>query len=47
MDIIGGNLMGIIAVVSILFLSFTGLDRFLPGFALPGKDKAWLKNSKK
>ena len=47
LDIIGGNLMGIIAVVSILFLSFTGLDRFLPGFALPGKDKAWLKNSKK
>ncbi len=46
MDIIGGNLMGIIAVVSIVFLSFTGLDRFVPGFALPGKDKAWLKNSK-
>ena len=43
--LIGGNLMGIIAVVSIVFLSFTGLDRFVPGFALPGKDKAWLKNS--
>ena len=42
-DLIKGNIMSFVMVGSMLVLSFTGLDRFIPGFALPGKDKAWLK----
>jgi len=42
-DLIRGNVMSIVMVVSMLFLSFTGLDRLIPGFGLPGKDKAWLR----
>ena len=41
-DIIGHNYLSFIVVGSILFLTFTGLDRFLPMFALPGKDRARL-----
>lgn len=43
MDIIGHNYMSFIVVGSILFLTFTGLDRFVPMFGLPGKDRIALK----
>lgn len=46
-DIIGHNYLSFIVVGSILLLTFTGLDRFLPMFALPGKDRARLIRSKK
>lgn len=39
MDIISQNYMSFIAVGSILLLSFTGLDRFVPGFGLPKSAK--------
>ncbi len=41
--IIGHNYLGFIIVFSLLFLTFTGLDRFVPMLALPGKDKIRLK----
>lgn len=45
MDIISQNYMSFIVVGSILLLTFTGLDRFIPMFALPGKDKAKLRKN--
>lgn len=45
-DIIRGNVMSMMMVGTMLILSFTGLDRLLPKFGLPGKDKAWLKKNK-
>ena len=42
-DIISANYMSFIVVGSLLLLTFTGLDRFVPMFALPGKSKAILK----
>lgn len=42
MDIISHNYLSFIIVGSILFLTFTGLDRFIPMFKLPGKDRARL-----
>lgn len=45
-DVIRGNVMSMVMVASMLVLSFTGLDRLIPGFGLPGKDKAWLKGQK-
>jgi Na+/H+ antiporter NhaC len=44
-DIISKNYMSFIIVGSILILTFTGLDRFLPMFGLPGKDRVWLKKN--
>ena len=41
-EIISHNYMSFIVVGSILLLTFTGLDRFLPMFALPDKRKARL-----
>ena len=45
MEIISRNYTGFLTVGSILFLTFTGLDRFIPGFALPKSAK--LKNKTK
>lgn len=42
LDIIGHNYLSFIMVGAILILTFTGLDRFLPMFALPGKDRVRL-----
>ena len=42
-DIIRNNYLSFIVVGSILLLTFTGWDRILPMFALPGKDRAKLK----
>ena len=42
-DIISNNYMSFIVVGSIIFLTFTGLDRFVPLFALPDKDRAKLR----
>jgi len=42
-DIISNNYMSFIVVGSIIFLTFTGLDKYIPLFALPGKDRAKLK----
>ncbi len=42
-DIIGQNYLSFVIVGSILFLTFTGLDRFVPMFAIPGKDRVRLK----
>ncbi len=41
-EIISRNYLSFIVVGSILLLTFTGLDRFLPMFGLPGKDRARL-----
>lgn len=43
LDLIKLNFMAIIAVVSILFLTITGLDRFIPLFALPSDKEVRLK----
>ena len=43
MDIISKNYMSFIVVGSILFLTFTGLDRFVPMFGLPRKDRVQLR----
>ena len=43
LEIISHNYLSFIIVGSILFLTFTGLDRFLPMFGLPGKDRVSLK----
>ncbi len=45
-DIIGQNYMSFIVVGSILILTFTGLDRFVPQFCLPGADRISLKKNK-
>lgn len=42
-DIIGHNYLSFIIVGSLLILTFTGLDRFVPMLALPGKDKVRLR----
>lgn len=42
-DIIGHNYLSFIIVASLLFMTFTGLDRFVPMLALPGKDRIRLK----
>lgn len=41
-EIISKNYLSFIIVGSIVLLTFTGLDRFVPMFALPGKDRARL-----
>lgn len=46
MDIIQYNVMAMIAVVSILVLTITGLDRFVPMFGLPREPEVKLKKSK-
>lgn len=46
MDIIKFNFLAIIAVVSILVLTITGLDRFIPLFGLPSEPEVRLKNNK-
>jgi Na+/H+ antiporter NhaC len=43
MDIVKYNYMSIIAVVSILILTLTGLDRFIPLFRMPSEPKVRLK----
>lgn len=45
-DIIGHNYLSFIIVGSLAILTFTGLDRFVPMLALPGKDRIRLKKSK-
>ena len=45
-DIIGHNYLSMIIVASLLIMTFTGLDRFVPMLALPGKDRIQLKKSK-
>ncbi len=47
LEVIGHNYMSFIIVGSILILTFTGLDRFLPMFALPDKERARLKKEGK
>ena len=42
-DIIGHNYLSFIIVGSLMLLTFTGLDRFVPMLALPGKDKVCLR----
>ena len=42
-DIISQNYMSFIVVGSALLLTFTGLDRFVPGFRLPGSDRVRLR----
>ncbi len=42
-DLISHNYLSVIAVGSLLILTFTGLDRFVPMLALPGKDKIHLR----
>lgn len=45
-DFIGQNYLSFIIVGSLLILTFTGLDRFIPMLALPSKDRVHLKKSK-
>lgn len=45
-DFIGQNYLSFIIVGSLLILTFTGLDRFIPMLALPGKDRVRLKKNK-
>lgn len=47
LDIIKQNYMSFIVVGSILLLTFTGWDRFIPGFALPEDDRIVLKKTAK
>ena len=42
-DIIGHNYLSFIIVGSLMILTFTGLDRFVPMMKLPGKDRVQLK----
>ena len=42
-EIIGHNYLSFIMVASLLIMTFTGLDRFVPMLALPGKDRIRLK----
>ncbi|GLI57291.1 sodium:proton antiporter [Propionigenium maris DSM 9537] len=46
MDMIRFNIMAVIAVFSILFLTLTGMDRFIPLFALPSDSEVTLKKHK-
>ncbi len=47
-DIIKMNVMGMVALSSMLILTFTGLDRYIPLFKLPSEPEVCLrKNSKK
>ena len=43
MDIIGKNYLSFLIVGSALLLTFTGWDRFVPGFGLPRTAKLWSK----
>lgn len=45
-DFIGHNYLSFIIVGSLLILTFTGLDKFIPMLALPGKDRVRLKKNK-
>lgn len=45
LDIIRYNVMAMIAVISILVLTLTGLDRFVPLFALPREPQVRLKKN--
>ena len=45
MEIIGKNYLSFIIVGSILFLTFTGWDRFVPGFGLPDKSRVKLRSN--
>jgi hypothetical protein len=47
MDIIKHNYMAFIAVGSMLLLTLTGLDRFIPLFNLPSEPKVRLRKDKK
>lgn len=42
-EFIGSNVMAFVAVGSILILTFTGWDRFIPGFKLPSEPEVYLK----
>lgn len=44
-DIIGHNYLSFIIVGSLLIMTFTGLDRFVPMLKLPGKDRVRLKKN--
>jgi Na+/H+ antiporter NhaC len=46
-DIISHNYLSFIVVGSLLFLTFTGLDRFVPMLALPDSDRVRLKKENK
>jgi len=46
-DMIKYNFMAIIAVVSILLLTLTGFDRFIPLFGLPSESNMRLKKTPK
>ena len=46
-DIIRNNWMSMISVVSILVLTFTGLDRFIPKFGIPREPDVRLKKKVK
>ena len=45
MDFLKYNFIAIIAVGSLLILTFTGLDRFVPRFAIPREPKVQLKKN--
>jgi len=45
LDLIRFNFMAVIAVFSILFLTLTGLDRFIPMFALPSDSEVSLRKT--
>lgn len=44
-DFMGQNYLSFIIVISLLVLTFTGLDRFVPMLKLPGKDRVRLKKN--
>ncbi|MGL5255705.1 MAG: hypothetical protein ACRC76_01615, partial [Proteocatella sp.] len=44
-DIIKYNFMAMIAVFSMLILTVTGLDRFIPMFKLPSEPNVYLKKN--
>lgn len=46
LDIARCNIMSMIMVASILIFTFTGLDRFIPMFGLPGEPNVRMKNRK-
>lgn len=47
LDMIGHNYLSFIVIGSLAILTFTGLDRFVPMMALPGKDRIRLKKANK
>jgi len=47
LDIIKYNIMAFVTVGSILILTVTGLDRFIPKFGLPSEPKVKLKKEEK